>query len=204
MRCPVFFSLFCFSFYHLFYHHYFTLNLPCINDTPRWRILVTSSLNEISTDQHGQRGEGVIPPTSTPFNRRLLDILKTTWTVFLPPQIFTSSIPIFTHLLYMNVLFDPVGRPAWVDMQMATRLRIPHTFVLHTYTKPTKCHFCNKVSSWSDVANLGMDKTYLGADERLSCERVACCKVCPGFEARIQRPNPKKNMVLGCLRRSWL
>ena len=47
----------------------------------------------------------------------------------------------------MNVLFDPVGRPAWVDMQMATRLRIPHTFVLHTYTKPTKCHFCNKVSS---------------------------------------------------------
>jgi len=37
------------------------------------------------------------------------------------------------------------GRPAWVDMKMATRLKIPHTFVLHTYTKPTKCHFCNKV-----------------------------------------------------------
>jgi len=37
------------------------------------------------------------------------------------------------------------GRPAWVDLQMANRLRIPHTFVLHTYTKPTKCHFCNKV-----------------------------------------------------------
>jgi len=37
------------------------------------------------------------------------------------------------------------GRPAWVDMQMANRLKIPHTFVLHTYTKPTKCHFCNKV-----------------------------------------------------------
>ena len=28
---------------------------------------------------------------------------------------------------------------------MANRLKIPHTFVLHTYTKPTKCHFCNKV-----------------------------------------------------------
>jgi hypothetical protein len=41
-----------------------------------------------------------------------------------------------------------VGRPAWVDMQMATRLRIPHTFVLHTYTKPTKCHFCNKVTKF--------------------------------------------------------
>ena len=28
---------------------------------------------------------------------------------------------------------------------MANRLKIPHTFVLHTYTKPTKCHFCNKL-----------------------------------------------------------
>jgi len=39
----------------------------------------------------------------------------------------------------------PSGRPAWVDQQMATRVKIPHTFVLHTYTKPTKCTFCNKV-----------------------------------------------------------
>jgi len=39
----------------------------------------------------------------------------------------------------------PSGRPAWVDMQMANRVKIPHTFVLHTYTKPTKCSFCNKV-----------------------------------------------------------
>jgi len=37
------------------------------------------------------------------------------------------------------------GRPAWVDQQMATRLKIPHTFVLHSYTKPTKCHYCNKI-----------------------------------------------------------
>ena len=37
------------------------------------------------------------------------------------------------------------GRPAWVEVQMAQRLKIPHTFVIHTYTKPTKCHFCNKM-----------------------------------------------------------
>ena len=37
------------------------------------------------------------------------------------------------------------GRPPWVDVQMATRLKIPHTFVVHTYTKPTKCHFCGKM-----------------------------------------------------------
>merc|ERR1711971_1457423 len=37
------------------------------------------------------------------------------------------------------------GRSAWVEVQMANRPKIPHTFVLHTFTKPTKCHFCNKL-----------------------------------------------------------
>ena len=37
------------------------------------------------------------------------------------------------------------GRPAWVDLHLANRLKIPHTFVVHTYTKPTKCHLCNKM-----------------------------------------------------------
>jgi hypothetical protein len=44
---------------------------------------------------------------------------------------------------------------------MAGRVRIPHTFVLHTYTKPTKCSFCNKVRSaekggwWTRTAGAG-------------------------------------------------
>ena len=38
-----------------------------------------------------------------------------------------------------------VGRPAWVALHLANRLKIPHTFVVHTYTKPTKCHSCNKL-----------------------------------------------------------
>jgi len=37
------------------------------------------------------------------------------------------------------------GRPAWVEVKMANRPKIPHTWVIHTYTKPTKCHFCNKL-----------------------------------------------------------
>merc|ERR1719445_918938 len=37
------------------------------------------------------------------------------------------------------------GRPAWVEVKMANRIKIPHTFVTHTFTKPTKCHFCNKL-----------------------------------------------------------
>ena len=32
-----------------------------------------------------------------------------------------------------------------MDLHLANRLKIPHTFVLHTYTKPTKCHYCGKL-----------------------------------------------------------
>lgn len=28
---------------------------------------------------------------------------------------------------------------------MAERVRIPHTFVVHSYTKPTVCHHCRKL-----------------------------------------------------------
>ena len=44
----------------------------------------------------------------------------------------------------LNFKYFP-GRPAWVDTHLKNRLPIPHTFVIHTYTKPTKCHLCHKV-----------------------------------------------------------
>lgn len=50
---------------------------------------------------------------------------------------------IFFSTFFFRFFFS--GRPPWVDVQMAHRLKIPHTFVIHTYTKPTKCHFCNKM-----------------------------------------------------------
>lgn len=28
---------------------------------------------------------------------------------------------------------------------MSNRVRIPHTFVLHTYTRPTVCQYCKKL-----------------------------------------------------------
>uniref|UniRef100_A0A1B6DCZ5 Serine/threonine-protein kinase n=1 Tax=Clastoptera arizonana TaxID=38151 RepID=A0A1B6DCZ5_9HEMI len=37
------------------------------------------------------------------------------------------------------------GRPAWVDKELATRIKIPHTFVLHSYTRPTVCGYCKKL-----------------------------------------------------------
>jgi len=37
------------------------------------------------------------------------------------------------------------GRPPEVDALFRNRVKIPHTFVIHTYTKPTQCHYCKKM-----------------------------------------------------------
>ncbi|XP_065167043.1 serine/threonine-protein kinase D3 isoform X2 [Atheta coriaria] len=37
------------------------------------------------------------------------------------------------------------GRPLWVEKELSGRVRIPHTFVLHSYTRPTVCQHCKKL-----------------------------------------------------------
>ena len=37
------------------------------------------------------------------------------------------------------------GRPPWTEREIAGRIGIPHTFVVHSYKKPTKCMLCNKL-----------------------------------------------------------
>ncbi|KAJ8937570.1 hypothetical protein NQ318_023100 [Aromia moschata] len=37
------------------------------------------------------------------------------------------------------------GRPVWVEKELSGRVRIPHTFVLHSYTRPTVCQYCKKL-----------------------------------------------------------
>ncbi|XP_067942274.1 serine/threonine-protein kinase D3-like [Watersipora subatra] len=37
------------------------------------------------------------------------------------------------------------GRPVWVDRQYASKIRVPHTFVIHNYTRPTQCQLCRKL-----------------------------------------------------------
>lgn len=37
------------------------------------------------------------------------------------------------------------GRPAWVEKELADRIRVPHTFVVHSYKLPTVCQYCKKL-----------------------------------------------------------
>jgi protein kinase D len=37
------------------------------------------------------------------------------------------------------------GRPLWMEVAEATRIKLPHTFQIHTYTRPTVCQHCKKL-----------------------------------------------------------
>ncbi|CEF63322.1 Serine/threonine-protein kinase D [Strongyloides ratti] len=37
------------------------------------------------------------------------------------------------------------GRPLWMEVAEANRIKVPHTFQVHTYKKLTVCHYCKKL-----------------------------------------------------------
>ncbi|KAK3600915.1 hypothetical protein CHS0354_013295 [Potamilus streckersoni] len=37
------------------------------------------------------------------------------------------------------------GRPIWLEREVASRIKVPHTFVVHNYTRPTVCQYCRKL-----------------------------------------------------------
>ncbi|KAH9489447.1 hypothetical protein Btru_056394 [Bulinus truncatus] len=37
------------------------------------------------------------------------------------------------------------GRPIWLEREYANRIKVPHTFVVHNYKKPTQCQYCKKL-----------------------------------------------------------
>ncbi|CAL1529671.1 unnamed protein product [Lymnaea stagnalis] len=37
------------------------------------------------------------------------------------------------------------GRPIWLEREYASRIKVPHTFVVHNYKRPTQCQYCKKL-----------------------------------------------------------
>ncbi|XP_044024994.1 LOW QUALITY PROTEIN: serine/threonine-protein kinase D3-like [Siniperca chuatsi] len=37
------------------------------------------------------------------------------------------------------------GRPIWMEKMVLGRVKVPHTFSVHTYTRPTICQFCKRL-----------------------------------------------------------
>lgn len=38
-----------------------------------------------------------------------------------------------------------IGRPIQLDKLLMSKVKVPHTFVIHSYTRPTVCQFCKKL-----------------------------------------------------------
>ncbi|KAL8618364.1 hypothetical protein ACOMHN_047436 [Nucella lapillus] len=37
------------------------------------------------------------------------------------------------------------GRPLWLEREFANRIKVPHTFVMHNYRRPTVCQWCRRL-----------------------------------------------------------
>ncbi|MBN3325296.1 KPCD3 kinase, partial [Atractosteus spatula] len=37
------------------------------------------------------------------------------------------------------------GRPIWMEKMVLGRVKVPHTFVIHSYTRPTICQYCKRL-----------------------------------------------------------
>uniref|UniRef100_H0ZE13 Serine/threonine-protein kinase n=1 Tax=Taeniopygia guttata TaxID=59729 RepID=H0ZE13_TAEGU len=37
------------------------------------------------------------------------------------------------------------GRPIWMDKMVLCRVKVPHTFAVHSYTRPTICQYCKRL-----------------------------------------------------------
>lgn len=38
-----------------------------------------------------------------------------------------------------------IGRPIQLDKILLSKVKVPHTFVIHSYTRPTVCQYCKKL-----------------------------------------------------------
>uniref|UniRef100_A0A7N9ALC0 Serine/threonine-protein kinase n=1 Tax=Mastacembelus armatus TaxID=205130 RepID=A0A7N9ALC0_9TELE len=59
-----------------------------------------------------------------------------------PSAEFTSAPPEEVGLIRNSLLS---GRPIWMEKMVLGRVKVPHTFSVHTYTRPTICQFCKRL-----------------------------------------------------------
>lgn len=64
---------------------------------------------------------------------------------------FTPSSPYFqplqqkSHQEAGKRILSWSGRPIWMEKMVLGRVKVPHTFAIHTYTRPTICQYCKRL-----------------------------------------------------------
>uniref|UniRef100_A0A4W6DGG7 Serine/threonine-protein kinase n=1 Tax=Lates calcarifer TaxID=8187 RepID=A0A4W6DGG7_LATCA len=87
-----------------------------------------------------------IPNNCSGVRKRRLSNVSLSGTVMFvarPPKLFPVVSLSHTH---RNTHGDGwSGRPIWMEKMVLGRVKVPHTFSVHTYTRPTICQFCKRL-----------------------------------------------------------
>ncbi|KAM6427940.1 serine/threonine-protein kinase D2 isoform 1-T1 [Liasis olivaceus] len=59
-----------------------------------------------------------------------------------PDELSRSSTEIFPRRLTSSTY---IGRPIELDKLFLSKVKVPHTFLIHSYTRPTVCQYCKKL-----------------------------------------------------------
>ncbi|XP_061602859.1 serine/threonine-protein kinase D3-like isoform X2 [Cololabis saira] len=59
------------------------------------------------------------------------------------PPIPPEERPLLLGAVKRNSLLS--GRPIWMEKMVLGRVKVPHTFSVHTYTRPTICQYCKRL-----------------------------------------------------------
>uniref|UniRef100_A0A672PIE9 Serine/threonine-protein kinase n=1 Tax=Sinocyclocheilus grahami TaxID=75366 RepID=A0A672PIE9_SINGR len=77
--------------------------------------------------------------------RRLSNVSLPGPSLSLPVLLLLSSLLQQRHQEPGKRLPSWSGRPIWMEKMVLGRVKVPHTFVIHTYTRPTICQFCKRL-----------------------------------------------------------
>uniref|UniRef100_A0A6Q2X4J6 Serine/threonine-protein kinase n=1 Tax=Esox lucius TaxID=8010 RepID=A0A6Q2X4J6_ESOLU len=88
------------------------------------------------------------------------------------------------------------GRPIWMEKMVLGRVKVPHTFAIHTYTRPTICQYCKRLLK--GLFRQGMQCK----DCRFNCHKRCASKVprdCLGevsFDGEPASPGPDSDSTM--------
>ncbi|XP_038670470.1 serine/threonine-protein kinase D3 isoform X3 [Scyliorhinus canicula] len=88
------------------------------------------------------------------------------------------------------------GRPIWMEKMVLGRVKVPHTFVIHSYTRPTICQYCKRLLK--GLFRQGMQCR----DCKFNCHKRCASKVprdCLGevlFNGEPASPGPDSDMPM--------
>ncbi|KAK0144980.1 Serine/threonine-protein kinase D3 [Merluccius polli] len=88
------------------------------------------------------------------------------------------------------------GRPIWMEKMVLGRVKVPHTFAVHTYTRPTICQYCKRLLK--GLFRQGMQCK----DCRFNCHKRCAAKVprdCLGevvFNGEPASPGPDSDSTM--------